>query len=180
MDEQQDLYGGKELQSAVLNGDINRIKKLYQQYSDRLDVNYYDRMYCNNPLISLTYCEQIAHLLIEYGADINKIYCDDTDTKLTPLAFACLNGRNLGVMKILLDNGADPNLGQKSALMIAVQMDDYDRAELLLQYGADPTYVMPIGFSTIEHVNKRGYSQRMIDLINGCTMTKSANKHYKK
>jgi ankyrin repeat protein len=174
MAEQKELYGGRELRDAVLHGDIERIEELYQQYGDTLDVNYSDDTHGHYPIISIAN-KQIAKLLLEYGTDINKLY---NNRELTPLTYTCF-ARNWKITKLLLDNGADPNLGHRSALLVAVQIRDYEHTELMLQYGADPSYVMPIGYSTIEHVKQGGYSQRMTDLINGCTMTKSANKHYK-
>lgn len=61
----------------------------------------------------------------------------------TPLLVACKTG-NIEMMKYLLENGADPNFGEKAETYPLVSYCEYsagkgeDGVELLLSYGADP------------------------------------------
>ncbi|WP_264687224.1 MULTISPECIES: ankyrin repeat domain-containing protein [unclassified Wolbachia] len=60
-----------------------------------------------------------------------------------PLSIA-LDSRNYSILKLLLENGADPNiklLHNEASLHYYMVLDDSRIVELLLQYGADPNMV---------------------------------------
>ena len=77
---------------------------------------------------------RIADLLVRKGADVNHVY----EGTLTPLLVATSHG-DIDLVRLLLDRGADPNLGGmegKSALDVAKEKGSREIAELLRQHGA--------------------------------------------
>ncbi|MCX8524718.1 ankyrin repeat domain-containing protein [Chryseobacterium formosus] len=81
---------------------------------------------------------EIIKLLLKYPLDINSRGLDD----VTPLMYAIMK-RDITVVNILIENGADvniPNKYGKTPLMVAVDMfkDDDAIIKLLLENGADP------------------------------------------
>lgn len=88
-----------------------------------------------------------VRLLLDYGVDINtscvKEYVGDNKWHLpsTPLSKASENGE-IKLVKFLLENGVDPNYMYSGfgcpALQTALIFDEFDIAEELLKYGADP------------------------------------------
>lgn len=80
--------------------------------------------------------EEMVHLLMDYGLDIN--HFDSYD--YTALLYQIDNHSN-NMVKLLLENGADPNLlnNDTTALHHALNIENYEGALLLLDYGADPT-----------------------------------------
>lgn len=80
--------------------------------------------------------EACVRVLLDNDADFAN-HCKKIE--LWPLALAV----DKGVIKLLLDNGVDPNghtEGSASALMSAAEAVQYDIIELLLDYGADVNY----------------------------------------
>jgi ankyrin repeat protein len=83
-------------------------------------------------------------LLIEYGADLNRIPQDTQGMVVTgrqgPLVAACHNG-DLDMAQFLLERGADPNIDNNDygcPLSCAVnRAGNFQLVELLLDYGAD-------------------------------------------
>lgn len=78
----------------------------------------------------------IAQVLIQAGADVNKVSAED----LTPLMLACLVPSLEGV-KLLLENGADVsfrNIHNKSALTFANEYGYVDIGDHLCSVGANP------------------------------------------
>jgi hypothetical protein len=90
---------------------------------------------------------QIAHLLIEHGANINQE--PTTSQNMMPLASA-VRWNNYPLVKLLLEEGANPNklVYYKRKFTFTIlesaffrQRSPYRIAELLLKHGADPTKV---------------------------------------
>jgi ankyrin repeat protein len=76
---------------------------------------------------------EIAKLLLEKGAKINQ----QNNAWITPLISAC-SKRRYDVVKFLLDNNADPNIRDengRTAICYAIQNQDFETTEILLQYG---------------------------------------------
>jgi len=73
-------------------------------------------------------------LLVEYGADPN-ISCDERDFE-TPLRNA-LWGRNIDLVRFLLEKGADPNKRIQYGETALFTAYDLESAKLLIKYGAD-------------------------------------------
>ncbi len=77
---------------------------------------------------------RVADLLVRRGAEVNHVY----EGTLTPLVVAASQG-DLNLVRLLLDHGADPNLGGmegKSALDLAKEKGSREIAEVLRQHGA--------------------------------------------
>lgn len=85
--------------------------------------------------------DEILELLINSGFDINAKLSDErskmyADRRSTALYFSVYNG-NLEAAEMLLEAGANPNLGVFNPLLIAIWLDWMDMVTLLLKYGAD-------------------------------------------
>ncbi|WVZ91129.1 hypothetical protein U9M48_037341 [Paspalum notatum var. saurae] len=79
--------------------------------------------------------DQIVKILLEHGADPNKV-----SNAFSPLALACC-GYSLKCMKLLVEAGADVNFicpTGESILMVAVDGGSTDIVKFLLEAGADP------------------------------------------
>ncbi|KAH7035808.1 ankyrin repeat-containing domain protein [Microdochium trichocladiopsis] len=77
-----------------------------------------------------------------YNVDVN----DCKVAGLTPLAFCVLRQRSLGVLRLLLDNGAEPNddLGSgRSTIANACLSARYEAAAIMLPYSKDPDVFFP-------------------------------------
>lgn len=92
------------------------------------------------PLLVLAVREKqdsLVPFLISSGANINNIAKDRGYSAL----MECAKLRDLSIAKILLKNGADPNLQSldgQNALILAVCNNDYDFTSLLISFGANP------------------------------------------
>ena len=83
--------------------------------------------------------EDAARLLVERGAEVNLV-ARNPKIVVTPLHSAAA-GSHPGIVKLLLEHGADPNAAQDGGftpLHSAAQNDDRESAEALLEAGADP------------------------------------------
>jgi len=84
--------------------------------------------------------EQAAELLLARGAEVNLV-ARNASIHVTPLHSAAA-GSHSGIVKLLLEHGADPNAAQDGGftpLHSAANNDDRESAEALLEAGADPT-----------------------------------------
>lgn len=82
---------------------------------------------------------ELLRMIKENEVDLN---CENINGT-RPIHSACKYKLDT-IVKILLKNGADPNsqeaieVGEKSALHLAVENDAYEIARMLLDYGASP------------------------------------------
>ena len=77
--------------------------------------------------------------MLEYNADFNKM-CIVSDLQITPLALFCeQNKLNLEAIQLLLDAGADVNIGDTTPLgfLLHQKKTNYEAINLLLDKGAD-------------------------------------------
>jgi ankyrin repeat protein len=77
-----------------------------------------------------------AQLLLQMGANVNAT----TLTRLSPLQYAVGNSTSLEIVKLLIENGADMEARDgtgRTVLMIAAAKDYFDKAQLLVQRGAN-------------------------------------------
>ncbi|HEX4930627.1 MAG TPA: ankyrin repeat domain-containing protein [Gaiellaceae bacterium] len=90
--------------------------------------------------------EEAARILLERGAEVNLV-ARNAALHVTPLHSAAA-GSHPGIVKLLLEHGADPNAAQDGGftpLHSAAQNDDRESAEALLEAGADPSLVSDEG-----------------------------------
>ncbi len=91
--------------------------------------------------------DEIAHMLIDAGADVNYI-ARQSDGSLIPVLNSAIYKQNVGITKLLLEKGADPNServlasGSKySALADSIDVWPNDEiAAILIDAGADTNY----------------------------------------
>ncbi|KAK2742352.1 hypothetical protein FQN55_007886 [Onygenales sp. PD_40] len=88
--------------------------------------------------------------------------------ELTPLARAVLKG-NEGVIKLLLEKGADPNCRENGSeytpLVVATTNGDYDMVKLLLENGGDATFSHPTSPFSPLAVAAAGGHTRVAELL---------------
>jgi ankyrin repeat protein len=83
--------------------------------------------------------EDAARILLERGAEVGLV-ARNASIRVTPLHSAA-SGAHPGIVRLLLEHGADPNAGQDGGftpLHSAAANDDRDSVEALLEAGADP------------------------------------------
>lgn len=83
--------------------------------------------------------EDAARILLERGAEVGLVARNAT-IRVTPLHSAA-SGAHPGIVRLLLEHGADPNAGQDGGftpLHSAAANDDRETVEALLEAGADP------------------------------------------
>jgi len=102
---------------------------------------------------------QLAKMLVERGADVNK-------TGWTPLHYAATNG-HLAIMELLLDNYAyidaeSPN--GSTPLMMAALYGTPAAVKLLLEAGADPNLKNQLGMTAMDFA-RRGNRKDAEELI---------------
>ncbi len=84
--------------------------------------------------------EDAAKLLVERGAQVDLV-ARNANIHVTPLHSAAAGSRS-GIVKLLLEHGADPNAAQDGGftpLHSAAQNGDRESAEALLEAGAEPS-----------------------------------------
>lgn len=81
------------------------------------------REICNHNYLS-------ARLFLSFGADINYY---DSDYRMTPLSL-CIEGNQLDILKLLLDNGVDINkkVNGKTPIQIAIEHQHWEIVNILL------------------------------------------------
>jgi len=103
---------------------------------------------------ALAGCIEIIPLLLKEGANINSI----RDDGFTPLTMAIGELRK-DVAKLLLENGANPNIvckqHKQASLHYAVRTDQEDMVSLLLEYGADVNCLAGNGKTPLEFAEFR-------------------------
>jgi ankyrin repeat protein len=106
--------------------------------------------------------EEINRLL-EEGADLNE---QEPEVGSTALILAA-DYDQLDAAKILVENGADPNLPDNygnTPLMGAVFMENKEMVKLLLNAGADPNFENDEGMSALTYAKDFGYTE-LVELM---------------
>ena len=80
---------------------------------------------------------ELVELLLRYGADTNAIGYEANKGLTPPVVLAAWEG-SLETLRVLLENGADPNVSAsaETALYTAAEHDSSDKVDLLLSHGA--------------------------------------------
>lgn len=110
--------------------------------------------------LSLT---DMAKLLIDAGADINKV---SDDRHYSPLMDAVQIG-HIENAALLLQHGANPNLQSEdgqTALILAVGRQDKELVQLLMRYGASPDITDKLGMNAVKYAGVFG-NQEIIKLL---------------
>lgn len=115
---------------AVMEGQDFETLRCMLHY--RADVNA--RWESETPLFSAIrqHRPRLVRLLLNWGADPNIVNDEDE----TPLTLAVRQG-HWGIVDDLLRHDADPDLGDPTPLMRAVEMNDLEMVQTLLEAGAD-------------------------------------------
>ncbi|KAJ5594953.1 uncharacterized protein N7459_001161 [Penicillium hispanicum] len=79
--------------------------------------------------------EQTLKLLLQNGADVNHT---EPGNDWTPLVTAISGNCEIEIIKLLIDHGASVSLGSPPPIMVAINENDINVIELLLQAGVDP------------------------------------------
>ena len=102
--------------------------------------------------------ENVARVLLELHADAGAVA--DNPMKVMPLHSAAA-GRNLAIVRALLEHGAPVNAKQERgwmALHEAAQLGDRAMVELLLKYGANPNAKNDDGRTAEDVAEEKGHS----------------------
>jgi ankyrin repeat protein len=95
--------------------------------------------------------EDAARILLERGAEVGPV-SRGANLHVTPLHSAAA-GKHPGIVKLLLEHGANPNAAQDGGftpLHSAAQNDDRESVEALLEAGADPALTSDEGKTPAE------------------------------
>jgi hypothetical protein len=120
-------------------------------------------------LLSALKTEQfdVVELLLNRGANPNVIVPIRPGRTRTPLATALLYPfESTRYAKLLLDRGADPNLGgsEGTPLLAALNSEDCDSVELLLRCGANPNFVPALGSNNTDFRSCGGTIKTMLKM----------------
>ena len=118
--------------------DKDAIKKLIKHNSQRLSR---PQLVGTLPLASVVQSNSLSMIawILKQGANINA-----TDSNGNSVMFDAISLEDTFMLKFLLDHKADPNCANHedvTPLFIAIENNKTHAAELLIQYGADITYV---------------------------------------
>lgn len=155
----KDTFGATALIFAVERGRPNVVKILLKNQADVEDLS---RAY-GTPLAiaALHGYTQIAADLIEAGADINRL---DKANRIPPPIYAASQGGHVDMVRLLLDNGANPQIrlpSGRTALFWPAARGHEKVLELLLQVGIDPTLQDDSGDSAFDYAARNGHIDAM-------------------
>ncbi len=103
--------------------------------------------------------EDAARLLLQHGAAVEAVA--KNPMKVMPLHSA-VAGRNLVIVRLLLEHGAPPNARQQQgwiALHEAAQQGNAAMLALLLEHGADPSAKNDAGVTPLKLANEKGHTE---------------------
>lgn len=156
-----------------LGADINKLasnddnalrmaaQKGYEDVVKLLIDNGIDNSYYNSALISGTRNIEIIKTLISKGVDVKEIDA--------PIVYYSIKNENYEVTKILLENGADPNMpieyNQETPIMLAVAKNNSDVTHLLLKNDVDINQVSEMSGKTLLMIAIEADSSDVINLL---------------
>ncbi len=111
--------------------------ELHRRIDDKMK-NFFTYAIKPDPLHAMVEANKkdLLKIMIEYGADVNKIVNNHGET----LLFTACESRNLGLVKYLIEQGADVNKendGRKTPLFAACKSRNIDIVKYLIEQGAD-------------------------------------------
>jgi ankyrin repeat protein len=101
--------------------------------------------------------EEVAHSLIDHGADVNAVATNEQQIQPLHAAAAC---GSVALVRLLLAHGADPNGRQQGGhvpLHTAAANGDAAMVTALLEYGADTTAQSVAGETPLDQARKDGH-----------------------
>lgn len=109
----------------------------------------------------------VVKLLLEAGADANTShqYQEGTDSPLSILYGATCHAQHEGIVRLLLERGANPNDGE--SVFHSAQLNLLSMLELLVEHGADISFAdpywgnTPLYFNAGHRVSDSGYERAM-------------------
>jgi ankyrin repeat protein len=143
---------------ASVLGKVDRIQEILQASPDRASAHSPDGF---TPVALAAFFGQhaAAKALIAAGADVNAAA---KNTLKVQALHAAVAGRNLGIVKAILEAGANPNAQQQSGyrpMHEAGSNANRALAELLLAHGADPSLPNDDGKSPIDLARDKGHAE---------------------
>ena len=120
--ESRDHQGATPLQQAAMRDDLRMVKFFLEQRADPNARAFLGGTVLNGFGLSL----EIVSVLIEHGAKVDL----SDDLGMTPLMFACQDG-NLGLIKLLLANGASPHSVSLDGMRVLDYAPDPETARFL-------------------------------------------------
>jgi len=131
--EQEDIF------QAAAHGNIARVQELLD---GGVDVNVQDQANWTPLLLAAMYChEELVHLLIEQGADVNaRTYTNANVLQIVINCYPINAMQKLRIMRLLIEKGADVNAqdeNNNTPLHFAACMEHATFIPLLLQKHAD-------------------------------------------
>lgn len=161
--EQIDLHFGQRLLSRLISLGANRITEIRSLLAHGVNVNFCDDDGIT-PLLRGLYNIETATALLEAGADPNM------NSRFVPPLIQVLdhsyNHVRPEMVRLLLAAGANPNvfsLINKTPLMLACDLGDFDSAGLLLDAGADAALQDRDGMDALAYLVERLYRSLAYD-----------------
>jgi len=148
----QEVIDAYELNSAIQNGNVEKVKELIQNKSN-VNFQYNGRnalhTACNkgNP--------EIAKLILDAGAEVNSISENDAGRTALQMVAGRMDPSNVPeLIELLLQNGADPDLAKnidQYPVFETINRGHVEALKLLLQHGASRDIKNSMGQGPLEY-----------------------------
>jgi Ankyrin repeats (many copies)/Ankyrin repeat len=157
----------KLILSAIECNDVHQLKQLFAESPTDFGLAMKTHSFQTNfSYYVLQIAPETLGVLVQLGLDLNRHDNEGYAPDGTYPLGSCIHRRNLEMARLLLQNGADPNLcdalntvsymGEK-----ATPADQIAMAQLLLDYGADINRVLPKlpGFTPLLRALEKGHTE---------------------
>ena len=165
-----------ELWIAINKGNACEVRKITS--SGMMDVNYMERKMTPLYLASTKGFKDVVQLLLQEGADPNKVCLD---AGWSPLHIAAIHGY-IDVVQLLLEEGAEINLQNglgSTPLFFAVMWSRRDMVQFLLKQGADPNIARRDGCTPLYNARNQTIDVIKLFLRKGVDPNQAVIFHYR-